>query len=46
MLMDGQLSVAQASRGPKDEEFATAKSREFASDAAPVAINVQSEMAS
>jgi phosphate transport system substrate-binding protein len=39
MLMDGQLSVAQASRGPKDEEFATAKSRGFALDAVPVAID-------
>jgi phosphate transport system substrate-binding protein len=39
MLMDGQLSVAQASRGPKDDEFATAKSRGFALDAVPVAID-------
>jgi phosphate transport system substrate-binding protein len=39
MLMDGQLSVAQASRGPKDEEYATAKSRGFALDAVPVAID-------
>lgn len=39
MLMDGQLSIAQASRGPKDEEFATAKSRGFALDAVPVAID-------
>jgi phosphate transport system substrate-binding protein len=39
MLMDGQLSVAQASRGPKDDEFATAKSRGFALDAVPVALD-------
>jgi phosphate transport system substrate-binding protein len=39
MLLDGQLSVAQASRGPKDEEYATAKSRGFALDAVPVAID-------
>jgi phosphate transport system substrate-binding protein len=39
MLIDGQLSIAQASRPLKDEEFAAAKSRGFALDSVPVAID-------
>ncbi|WP_404788490.1 PstS family phosphate ABC transporter substrate-binding protein [Altericista sp. CCNU0014] len=39
MLIDGQLSIAQSSRSPKDEEFASAKSRGFALDSVPVAID-------
>lgn len=39
MLVEGQFSIAQSSRPPKDEEFASAKSRGFALDAVPVAID-------
>lgn len=39
MLINGQLGIAQSSRPPKDEEFASAKSRGFALDTVPVAID-------
>ena len=39
MLIEGQLSVAQSSRGVKDEEFERAKTRGFTLEQAPVAID-------
>jgi phosphate transport system substrate-binding protein len=39
MLIEGQLSIAQSSRSPKDGEFASAKARGFALDSVPVAID-------
>jgi phosphate transport system substrate-binding protein len=39
MLIEGQFSIAQSSRPPKDAEFASAQSRGFALDAVPIAID-------
>jgi phosphate transport system substrate-binding protein len=39
MLIEGQLSVAQSSRGLKDEEFERAKTRGFTLEQVPVAID-------
>jgi phosphate transport system substrate-binding protein len=39
MLIDGQLGVAQSSRPPKSDEFASAQARGFSLDSVPVAID-------